>query len=65
MKQGQVITITIQADNAAFEDNPGGEVARILCRVAAEFEWGQERPTIKDANGNTVGRVEIVDGERF
>jgi len=67
MKQGQVITITIQADNAAFEDNPGGEVARILRKMARELANGLEYnvKNLKDANGNTVGRVEIVDGRRF
>jgi hypothetical protein len=67
MKQGQVITITIQTDNAAFEDDPGREVARILRSVAGKFSNGLDYNGKKllDENGNKVGRLEIMDGKPF
>lgn len=63
------ITITISTNNAAFEDDPGAEVARILEMLA----WGARGGTlgrkrispmdkplvIRDSNGITVGTVEI------
>ena len=60
------INITINTDNAAFGDNPGPEVARILRVMATRFErtqvaWtdGDEWP-VRDVNGNTVGTVEVI-----
>lgn len=59
------ITLTIDAtDNAAFDGNEGPEVARIV-RAAADRlgEWVSLSPDsfpLRDANGNTVGRVEIT-----
>jgi len=66
------VTITINCDNAAFEGAAGGpEVARILRRIATEF---LECPddvaelngrNLRDSNGNIVGEVEVVIGERY
>ena len=47
-------------DNAAFDDAPASEIARILRHVARAVERGDELGQLVDANGNTVGswRVE-------
>lgn len=46
-------------DNAAFEDDPGAEVARIMQEAAASLEGrGFDRPfavPLRDINGNKVG----------
>ena len=51
--------LNIRTDNAAFEDCPGFEVARILREIANKVD-GRELPyymqTIRDCNGNDVGR---------
>lgn len=53
------INITIDTDNHAFEgNNRGAEVARILRKIADEYEdgaWVSE--SIQDINGNNVGEV--------
>lgn len=59
------ITITINCDSAAFEDCAGDEVARILRKVAERFDGDDSTASygfsLKDINGNTVGRVDIQD----
>lgn len=56
------IQITIETDNAAFEDDPS-ELARILETVAAKTEGLEpgEKANLRDINGNTVGTVRIED----
>lgn len=53
------ITITIHTDNAAFENQAGEEVARILRQQASQLEsWpGYNTFTqgLRDLNGNKVG----------
>jgi hypothetical protein len=46
--------------NAAFDEAPASEIARILRHVAKAVERGDERGQLVDVNGNTVGswRVE-------
>lgn len=54
------VWIRIDADNAAFEDAAGCEVARILKEAARRVPPELEQlETIKlyDANGNTVGEM--------
>lgn len=54
-----MITITIETDNAAFEDDPGAEVARILREMAAhcaEDGIGGAEGNYRDANGNTCAK---------
>jgi len=49
-------TLSIKTDNAAFEDDPGYEIARILRQVADRVECGEEGDIIlRDVNGNRVG----------
>ena len=59
------ITITINTDNAAFEDDPASEVAGILRDLAGLiYRQGVTTGTsygLLDSNGNTVGSVEVTD----
>ncbi len=59
------LTITIDLDNAAFEDGGAEEVARILANIAERLPEPL-RPTngaynLHDANGNHCGTAEITD----
>lgn len=50
--------ILIETSNAAFEDTPATELARILRRLADDFEQLGEPAAsgkLRDVNGNTVG----------
>ena len=52
----------IDTDNAAFEDDPGAEVARILRGVADKVEQGVASghfQTAFDVNGNDIGRWKL------
>jgi len=59
------ITIEINMDNAAFEDNPD-EVPNILTRIGNAWRFGGagysdfDRP-IMDSNGNKVGKVQVTE----
>jgi hypothetical protein len=60
------ITIEIETGNAAFDEgNSGYEVARILRKLADEFEnYGRAQFSgLYDYNGNKVGGV-MVTGRR-
>ncbi len=54
------IKITLTTDNAAFDGDCAGEVARILRELAERIEsqglMGGEEHGLRDINGNTVGR---------
>lgn len=62
-------TITIECDNAAFEDNPE-ELARILHdlaeRVPAPVQQTDAPLNLYDLNGNWVGecRIELSEADR-
>ena len=52
--------MNVVMDNAAFTDNNGGELARILRKLADRLEGGDyfdddESGLCMDANGNRVG----------
>ena len=55
------ITITIETGDAAFDDEPATEIARILHKLADEFEqYGRSQfSKLYDFNGNAVGTVTI------
>lgn len=56
------LRIEIEMDNAAFEHDPGVELARILReyakRVAQDGAW--LTAYFRDVNGNKVGTAEVV-----
>ena len=54
------ITITIHCDNAAFEDDPGMELAHILRRTGFKLELGVQDLRIMDSNGNHVGELRVT-----
>jgi hypothetical protein len=63
----EVIEIRIETGNAAFEDEPATEIARILRELADAFERDggpvdarSGGATLRDVNGNTVGGVRIT-----
>lgn len=56
-----MFTLTIDTDNAAFDDDPGAEVARILRSVADRVDADLGPGPLlggaaRDVNGKTVGR---------
>ena len=58
------VKIHMDCSNAAFDDAPASEVARILRDLATRIE--QEGPAyvvLRDANGNRVGEYQ-AGGER-
>lgn len=52
------ITITMNTDNSAFEEDFVGEFKRILSEV-----YPTDGDVLVDSNGNTVGRVKIERNE--
>ena len=50
-----MFTLQFTTDNAAFEDCPEAEIARILRALAGKVERGETDGTVRDANGNRVG----------
>lgn len=58
------VKITIMCDNAAFEDCPEDEVARILRTEADNMQHnGLYNKIVLDLNGNRVGDI-TVTGKR-
>ena len=56
------VNIRIETSNAAFEEKPLYEVARILRRLADDLTThGWEPGNLRDLNGNTVGYISIFD----
>ena len=60
-----MVTIKINTDNAAFDDEAGGakEVAHILRKVAQTLDSAylfNGIGTIRDTNGNTCGKVVVT-----
>ena len=57
------ITITINCDNASFEDaGISTEAGRILRKLAKDLEGGVlgEHENLFDYNGNRVGQMEVA-----
>lgn len=53
--------IHFDLDNAAFDESPCGEVARILRDLADRMELGISDVTkISDTNGNRIGQAEYI-----
>ena len=57
------LTLHFDMDNAAFEDMPGQEAARILRDAARKIEGTEPtdrgRFPLTDSNGNKVGEVRV------
>lgn len=54
-----MVKITIETGNQAFQDgNYGSEIARILRKIADNFENGNAKWQYNDINGNPVCKVE-------
>jgi hypothetical protein len=51
--------LTIKMTNAAFADDPNEELARQLEKVAKQVREGYGENTVRDANGNTVGKWSV------
>ena len=52
-------TIIIDTENAAFEDTPNEELARIIREVAQHLDRGYTSGGVRDVNGNRVGSFEF------
>jgi len=52
-------TIEINMNNSAFEDDPNGELARILNNLSKSLAVGPIPYSIWDINGNRVGQMVI------
>lgn len=50
-----MFVLTIETGNAAFEDDPLAEVARLLAVAASLCEGGTSDGLLLDINGNAVG----------
>ena len=58
------IRINIDTANAAFEDSPTGEIARILRKLADDFEqFGLPDGPLHDVNGNYCGEVIVTESD--
>lgn len=51
--------LTIEMGNEAFADDPNEELARLLERAAKRLRDGYAEDTLRDANGNTVGKWSV------
>lgn len=60
------VTITINTDNDAFQENAEYETARILRECANGIEKGyiDSNSAIRDRNGNTVGQLSLEEDEK-
>lgn len=63
------LTLNLSCDNAAFADNSGAEIARILRDMADKVDGmirydakGTYSGDLRDINGNTVGKWECHQG---
>lgn len=63
MRDDAQFQLYIHTDNDAFHPEPGPEIARILHLVARRVEDGADLrhfQTLRDVNGNDVGRVRLL-----
>jgi len=59
-----MFTLAIRTDNAAFELDPPGTVARHLERIAYALKaWGEVEGKVLDLNGNTCGAWALTQEE--
>lgn len=55
--------LSLKTGNAAFEDQPASEIARIIKDAAERIENGEFEGNLYDINGNRVGCF-FVKGKR-
>lgn len=60
MARQEVFKLEVAMINAALEDEPATELARILRNAADRIEQGTNPPHLFDINGNCVGNTKIV-----
>jgi len=61
------LNISIDLDNAAFEEDASVEVARILANIASRFDEAKDYgkwENALDLNGNIVGRFKVGEFAR-
>lgn len=51
-----MFTLTIETDNAAFDEDPEDEIIRILQNVKERIDIGSKEGIVNDINGNPVGK---------
>jgi hypothetical protein len=54
-------TLTIDCDNSAFGDDPVPEVGSLLRQAADKVAMTSGVGTLRDSNGNTVGRFHFTE----
>jgi hypothetical protein len=54
-------TMQFDMDNAAFDDDPATEAARIIEEVASLIKEGAESGECRDINGNFIGNWRMCD----
>lgn len=59
-----MFTMSILTDNAAFDDEPATEIARILQVVATRMLAGYTEGACMDINGNRVGEYGVQENRR-
>lgn len=57
-------SLTVDMGNAAFDEAPSPELARILRDVATRVEDGEREGAVRDVNGNKVGTFKVVGRPR-
>jgi len=55
-----IFKLSIECDNAAFEEDLFGEVGRILRQAAQKMERHDIPGTLFDSNGNSVGEAVLT-----
>jgi hypothetical protein len=62
--EATTLTITLNLENAAFDEYPGAEISRILGQLARTLgDFNKDRDShvlpmyVNDVNGNAVGKV--------
>lgn len=55
------LNITINLDNAAFEEYKASEIRLCLLQVIHKIYDGNNESKLKDSNGNTIGQFSITE----
>lgn len=69
MSKSRIFKLEVTCDNDAFEPEPWEELARILREAADKLEREREAckwfQTVRDINGNDVGRFALKHADYF